>query len=169
MAPSARAPALRIGQAALAALRSAAAAAYPEECCGLVVGRRHPEATVTRLIAAANRHPRPRRNFTVDPARHFALLRELRAQGAAAGAALPAEELLGHYHSHPDADAVPSRHDLARADDPALLWLIIEARGGQAGTVTVWLPRVEGSSTVGFDPVLMEVMPDNAGGAAEIP
>jgi proteasome lid subunit RPN8/RPN11 len=116
---------LLIAETLLAELRAAARAALPEECCGLLLGRRDPVATVTRLVPARNVHAEPTRKFTLDPAAQFAVLKAERG-GAA-------DRLIGHYHSHPKGPAAPSPRDLAAADDPDLLWLVIDAAGGEIG------------------------------------
>ena len=112
-----------------------AKAAYPNECCGLLVGRRHPDGAtmVERAVASANvatgrRHDR----FEVDPRVRFAVIRELAGSSSA---------IVGHYHSHPDHPAEPSATDRAMAFEPDLVWLIVAVgreRSGEpprAGTV----------------------------------
>ncbi len=153
---------LVIGVAERDALMAAARASYPEECCGLLVGRRlstegagaAARGWVTRVIPATNQHPAPRRRFELDPSVHIALLKELRAAGTVGG-----EELLGHYHSHPDAAAAPSRQDLEQANDPTLIWIIIgPVRGGRTD-ITAWrvvagntgMPAFEGLPLIAGD------------------
>ncbi len=154
----ASAAALIIGGSLRTAMAAAARAAYPEECCGLLVGRYLPADgagtgarwQVTRVVPAANRHPQPRRHFEVDPVTHIALLRQLREREAAEG---EIEILLGHYHSHPEAAALPSASDLAQANDPTLIWVIIGPVQGGAPDVTAWrvIPRPAGPA--GFEPL----------------
>lgn len=100
------------------AIRKAAAAAYPDECCGLLVGEGDATVTVTGVVPMTNIAADPRRTFAVDPQAQFDLLRAVRGQ---------AQRVIGHYHSHPDGDAVPSAHDLAMAHDPSALWVIVAA------------------------------------------
>lgn len=120
---------LRIPAAVLADIARRAEAAAPDECCGLLVGRREADgAVVARAVAAANTADDPARRFEVDPARLLAAHREARAAGL---------EVLGPYHSHPDGAARPSATDLARARDaaqPGDVWLIVPVTGGRAGT-----------------------------------
>ena len=98
------------------AMLQAARNAVPEECCGLLVGQGN---RVTRLVPAANVHDTPRRFFTLDPAAQFATLRALRAADGE-------EEVLGHYHSHPNGPAEPSPRDLAEAPDAQAIWIVID-------------------------------------------
>ena len=85
--------------------------AYPQECCGAMLGVGAPEKTVTRLIRIDNaRSPE-------DSTRRF-LVTDLdyrRGEGEAAAAEL---DLVGFYHSHPDHPARPSQYDL----DHAMPW-----------------------------------------------
>ncbi|MFO1129167.1 MAG: M67 family metallopeptidase [Rhodospirillales bacterium] len=99
-------------------LQREAEAAYPEECCGLLVGQRRMDAIViTRAVASNNiavgrRHDR----FEVDPQVRFRLSREL---------AGTAQAIVGHYHSHPDHPPEPSATDRALAFEPDLVWVIV--------------------------------------------
>jgi proteasome lid subunit RPN8/RPN11 len=117
----------------LAEIGARAAQAWPDECCGLLVGRRVGDsALVGRAVAAANVAAEPARRFEVDPATLLATHRTARAAG---------EEILGPYHSHPDGPAQPSATDLARARDaagPGEVWLIVPVARGAAGTARAW-------------------------------
>ena len=57
----------------------------------------------------------PRTHFEIDPAAHFRLARSLRGTG---------REIVGCYHSHPDALAEPSATDRAGAAEEGFFWLI---------------------------------------------
>ena len=151
------APRLLIGAAILAEIAAAAVAAYPHECCGLLVG--HDDEAGWRVIRwqpAANVHPFPRRHFALDPAAHIALLRQLRAAGGA-------ERLLGHVHSHPDAPAEPSARDRALAHDRRMLWLIISATATQPGPITAWQPQPSNAELAEFRQVPLVIDNEMAG------
>ncbi len=97
------------------AIRAAAAAAIPHECCGLLEGVR--DGGLTRILAL-----HPARNlagaagrFEIAPADHIAAVRAARANGHA---------IVGCYHSHPGGRAEPSAADLAGAGEDDFLWLI---------------------------------------------
>lgn len=87
------------------------------ERCGLLLGR---DDQLLDFIPAANVHPQPERHFELDPAVLFATLRTERAGGLA---------VLGHYHSHPMGESVPSATDAAAASDDGRLWLIVAREG----------------------------------------
>lgn len=109
---------------AMAALVAACEAAYPEEACGLLVGRRRADGRVevARAVPSANLADEPRRRFEVDPALRLRLQREAR-RGR--------REIVGHFHSHPDGAPVPSETDLAEAWEPELVWLIAAVAAGR--------------------------------------
>lgn len=102
-----------------------AEAAYPEECCGLLVGVLNGRVyEVSRVVASPNIvEARALDRFEVDPQVRIDLMRELRHTD---------ESIIGHYHSHPDHGAVPSETDLAQAHEPELVWVITSVLAGQA-------------------------------------
>ena len=97
-----------------------ARAAYPRECCGLILGVKVLEPQIgvqghaLALHPARNLAQQPDR-FEIDPGDHFAALRVARATGQA---------VIGCYHSHPDSAARPSATDLASAHEDGFFWLI---------------------------------------------
>ncbi len=113
----------------------AAEAAYPRECCGLLVGKDTKDGfvTITKVVASNNVHPTGGNDrFEVDPRVRFDLMREL---GEIGDKPKSYERIIGHYHSHPNHSAEPSAHDLACAFEPALVWVIIGLNGGKVQTV----------------------------------
>ncbi len=120
---------VEITASALGAIRAAAGAAQPNECCGLLIGRRDSAiCRITRAVAAANVADDPARRFEVDPVVLLATHRLARDAG---------EAVIGPYHSHPGGAAEPSATDLARARDGAAagdVWVIV---GGGAMRATL--------------------------------
>jgi desampylase len=94
-------------------LVNAAAAADLLEACGLLIGQ---PGRIESAVPARNVAARPQIAFEIDPATLLRTHREVRATG---------QRVVGHYHSHPDGSAVPSRRDAARAVEDGQLWLII--------------------------------------------
>ena len=133
-------------------INDAAEAAYPEECCGLLAGRTaaNGDITVTRLgisnnVASGDRS----RRFEVDPKVRFDLMRALDD-----GDIDEAEEIIGHYHSHPNHPARPSEHDLEMAFEPDLIWLVVGVADGHANEVRAWKLAPGGAA---FEPVALTV------------
>jgi len=107
-----------------------AAAAQPDECCGILIGLgdRVDEAWRARNIAE-----RPATRFLIDPADHLAALKDARRRRL---------DVVGFYHSHPRSPAEPSPTDLADASYPDHLFLIVGNNAGRnAAAVDVRLYR----------------------------
>jgi proteasome lid subunit RPN8/RPN11 len=99
---------------------------YPDECCGALIGR---DRTVLEVVALPNvTDEGPRRRFRIQPADYLAAERRARELRG---------DLLGFYHSHPDAEARPSQYDLDHAW-PNLSYIITSVRDGAAANTTSW-------------------------------
>ena len=85
-----------------------------------------------------------RDRFEVDPQARFDLERQLRGG---------AEQVIGHYHSHPDHPAKPSATDLAKAYEPSLIWIIAGAQGGDATSLGAF--RLDGGD---FETLALEIL-----------
>lgn len=116
-----------------------AAAALPQEACGLLLG--HPgqitDARPTRNTAAT-----PATRFEIDPTQLLATHREARGLGL---------QVVGHYHSHPGGQPQPSKRDAARAVQNGQLWLIAAGT-----TLTAWHATQNGPLHGRFAPVTLE-------------
>lgn len=125
--------ALHLAAAALAEVRAHAVAAYPEECCGALLGRDVGACgigrVVTQAVPAENRWAGPREARFLIPAGD---VRALEAQAARRGLSL-----VGFYHSHPDGRTEPSKHDRAHAW-PWYSYLIVAVSAGGAGQARSW-------------------------------
>lgn len=97
-----------------------AAAAAPDECCGLLLG----DHRIAEARPAANVAPDPRHRFEIDPHALIAAHRAARTGGPA---------VLGYYHSHPGGPAMPSATDRAMASGDGRVWAIVGRDG-----VTFW-------------------------------
>lgn len=129
---------IRIASSLLDAIADRAAGAYPEECCGLLIGTIDPQGDVrvARLVASANVAEGDRRAaFEIDPQVHFDVIRALRDAPGERSGEPPGERIVGHYHSHPDHPALPSARDLERAWEPGLIWLIAAVPAGRPGEI----------------------------------
>ena len=117
----------------LAEIFEAAEVAYPEECCGLLVGLDDEGGLrVTRAEASPNVAEGDRRkSFLVDAKVQFDLMRGLR-QGP--------ERIIGNYHSHPDHGAVPSERDRLSVFYPEHVWLIVAVENGRAARAAAFRP-----------------------------
>src|SRR5512134_2612416 len=103
-------------------MRAHAAAAYPHECCGFLVGERSDgHAIVTDLVRASNaREDSPRNRYLIPPEEFARVLRDADRKGL---------DVLGFYHSHPDAPARPSEYDREHAW-PAYAYFVLAVAAG---------------------------------------
>ncbi len=119
------------------AIRAHGTEAYPNECCGALIGR---DGVVTATFALPNTTEEgPRRRFLVRPQDY----RQAEQRATELGG-----ELLGFYHSHPDHPARPSQYDLDHAW-PVFSYVIVAVRAGVPEDMTSWRLREDRSA---FDP-----------------
>lgn len=115
----------------LAAIEAHGARDYPDECCGVLLGRVDgASARVVSIVEAANvREDERRRRFLIDAKAY------LEAERAADAAGLT---LIGFYHSHPDHPARPSEFDREHAW-PNLHYIVLAVEGGRPREATSWV------------------------------
>ena len=106
----------------LAAIEEQAQAGYPEEACGVLLGRIcGAEREVTGAEASANlRRDRRCECFELDPGAIVAASSRARSEGL---------ELVGFWHSHPDRPAWPSAEDCAGTWDERSCLILAVAAG----------------------------------------
>jgi proteasome lid subunit RPN8/RPN11 len=106
-----------------------ATAAYPGECCGLMIGTFDgDDCCVVELRPSTNATPDPAKRYVIDPLTYLHADCDARQRGM---------EIVGIYHSHPDADPVPSRTDCDEGW-PGYVYLIAAVRGGQPDAMRAW-------------------------------
>ena len=93
-------------------------AAWPAECCGLLIGTSGhiAEAVPARNVAGVVAGKNPATAYVIDPGDHITVRREVRQRGLT---------VVGFYHSHPSSRAWPSPTDIAEANYPEALWVIV--------------------------------------------
>jgi proteasome lid subunit RPN8/RPN11 len=105
-------------------------AGYPEEACGLLLGRSAgglSEAVAVRRAVNLNR-ARARDRYELDPRDLLAAEREARERGL---------DVVGVWHSHPDHPAEPSATDLSAAWE-GWSYVIVPVLAGVAGDPRSW-------------------------------
>jgi proteasome lid subunit RPN8/RPN11 len=122
---------IQLAAAPLAAIRRHAAEAFPEECCGIMGGT---TANGVKRVEAVLPLPNGRTDSPGN--RYFAPAEAIRQ--AEAGLRARGLEVIGFYHSHPNAPAKPSAYDLEQATWPWLSYLIVSVEEGQAKGATSW-------------------------------
>jgi proteasome lid subunit RPN8/RPN11 len=136
---------LAVAAAVLDAIRGHAAASWPRECCGLLIGD---AGSIEGGWPARNLAGRAGR-FLVDPRDHLAAIRAARASG---------RTVVGAYHSHVSTPPLPSRRDFREAIGGGLVHVIVgplarrasrryrgrpglarrRRRGWEVGSITAW-------------------------------
>ena len=104
---------------------------YPEEVPGGLLGIVHDERTVEVVAAVpANnaRQDQRRRRYLIGPDDVLALERQASATGF---------QVVGYYHSHPDALPVPSEFDREHAW-PWYIYLIVSVVEGRSADTRAW-------------------------------
>jgi proteasome lid subunit RPN8/RPN11 len=109
-----------------------AAASYPEECCGFLIGHSgdSEETTVVeRVLSLDNERADSRHNrYLIHPETVLAAHKEARALGL---------DVMGYYHSHPDHPARPSEFDREHAW-PGLSYVIVSVEQGKVADTRSW-------------------------------
>ena len=135
---------------------------YPEECCGLLLGKFDRASSQKRLIElapvqnqwsnqeATSAELTKNRRYTIDPGDMLRVQKQAREKGLT---------IIGIYHSHPDHVAVPSECDRAQAW-PQYAYLIVSVQKGKAVDILNWAL----DSTHQFQPEAMQVTPSTATG-----
>lgn len=105
---------------------------YPDECCGLILGKLEADhsKTVGFILPVSNaRENKDKHNRFLITSEDF-----MRGEMFARKKQL---DVLGFYHSHPDHPAVPSDYDREHAW-PIYSYLIISVAHGKADSITSW-------------------------------
>lgn len=84
---------------------------WPDEICGLIGGKGHPE----QAYRITNTAETPRVRYLMQPEEQFRVMMEIEEQGW---------DLYGIYHSHPSSEAYPSQTDRSLAFYPDAVYLI---------------------------------------------
>ena len=126
-----------------------AAEAYPNECCGFLLGREENGSRVVVEVApiqnawqSMENNPyevRPedslKNRSLVDPKDYLRIDREARQKGL---------DIISFYHSHPDHPARPSEFDRKHAL-PFLIYVILAVEKGVPREMTAWLLSEDGA------------------------
>lgn len=138
-------------------IRTHAQQAYPAECCGFLLGRVDDDQQRTILgvepvpnyagDAGGGAAGDDLDRYRISPSDYLRVDRAARLKGW---------DILGCYHSHPDAPAAPSAIDLADAW-PWYLYVIVSVEAGHVTHLAGWTLEEPASSTPRFDAIELEV------------
>jgi proteasome lid subunit RPN8/RPN11 len=115
---------------------------YPYECCGFLLGKMNGKSKkVVQIFAVENaRDTQNRHNRYLIPPKDYMAVEELAKKDGL--------EILGFYHSHPDAEARPSQYDIDHSW-PWYSYIIVSIKQRQADGMTCWNLKEDRS---GFNP-----------------
>ncbi len=129
------------------AIRAHGAAEYPNECCGILLGKANgSNKEVQEVVPLKNLRLDPskaqeilpldspgreseRNRFLIDPLEQLKVEKGARSRGL---------DVLGYYHSHPDHPARPSEYDREHAW-PWYSYIIVSVEKGVARDMTSWV------------------------------
>lgn len=128
---------VEVTRGVMATLEEEARRTMPEECCGLLLGRKGDaferiEAVQPAVNVAQNR----RIHFEVDPVALLAAHKAERRGGA---------RVVGYYHSHPTGISVPSATDQEHSTGDSRICAIISA-----SEVAFWRDNANGFAALQF-------------------
>ncbi|MBI4832223.1 MAG: M67 family metallopeptidase [Candidatus Lindowbacteria bacterium] len=118
---------------------------YPEECCGILVGRDEDgkriitEAHRARNASEGRRHDR----YLVDEKKLIEVIKLVRGQSV---------DVVGFYHSHPDYPSHPSGYDTETAAWPGYSYLIVSIARDKVVSVQSWV-MPDGANTFTEEPI----------------
>lgn len=154
--------AIKLNTGQLESIHSHAEREYPNECCGMLLGRADGAAKEVseavplnnlRLDSARAQELLPledpgreseKNRFLIDPLEQLRVEREARKRGL---------DVVGYYHSHPDHPARPSNYDREHAW-PWYSYVILSVECGKAAEMTSWVLSEDRSQ---FDPELLKL------------
>jgi proteasome lid subunit RPN8/RPN11 len=135
---------MKIPKTLLAQIHTHLEAGYPNEACGVMLGK---DGNVTEVVPVAN--------VRVDSARNRYLMDPLASRDVELNADKRGLIVMGYYHSHPDVAARPSQFDLDNAAWPGISYLIVSVCKGKAVETNSWLLREDRSQ---FDQESIEML-----------
>jgi proteasome lid subunit RPN8/RPN11 len=108
---------------------------FPDECCGVMVGRIEGEGKlVTAAFAVENAYKGKQEDrYEIRPEDLLAADKKARAKGL---------DLIGIFHSHPDCDAYFSKTDLGNSC-PWYSFVVLSVKGGKFDHANSFLPNAD--------------------------
>jgi desampylase len=116
---------VRVRVRVLAEMEAHARAAWPTECCGLLLGAADEIVTSFR----ARNELDSATGYRIAPEDHFAAIRQARAVDLG---------VIGAYHSHPSSLPVPSSTDLSEAIPGSFLYVIVGRDPDGSSSTRAW-------------------------------
>ena len=122
---------IKIKQKHLALIESFGEEAYPNECCGFLLGiNSNSQREVQLTVPTANSREKEKKyhRFLITPEQYLETEKFARERNM---------QIVGFYHSHPNAEARPSVYDLEHAW-PWYCYIIISVYDSKTAEATAW-------------------------------
>jgi proteasome lid subunit RPN8/RPN11 len=116
---------IRVPQHVMDDIDAHAREAWPNECCGLLVGSAN---AIAASFRARNERSSPTR-YQIAAEDHFAAIRHARAREL---------KVIGAYHSHPSSSPVPSSTDVIESISGDFLYLIHGRESSSSSSIRAW-------------------------------
>lgn len=115
--------------------------AYPEECCGILVGRDEGNQRVITAAYRAENVSKERRHerYLIDEKKLIEVVKSTRGSPV---------DVVGFYHSHPDYPSRPSGYDIETAAWPGYSYVIVSVSKDRIVSFQSWVMPDEGDSFV---------------------
>ena len=160
---------LRIHYADYEALRTHGEETYPNECCGVLLGKNIPGEGndtaavnhVQQIVRAGNTRTDSAHNrYNIAPQELVKIQRQARGLGL---------DIVGFYHSHPDHPAQWSKTDFAEAHWLGCSYIITSVEQGKAALTNSFLLRgtTEEDKTFEDEPIQIDIAPNVAEAATQ--
>ena len=142
---------LIISKALYEQLRTHGEEIYPNECCGIMLGKADgDDLSVVELLRAGNTRTDSAHNrYHIAPIELVKAQREARAKGL---------DIVGFYHSHPDHPAQWSKTDFAEAHWFGCAYVITAVAHGKAAQTNSFLLTGTGEEDKAFAPQAVQVI-----------
>src|SRR3984885_2247732 len=159
---------LRIEYTDYEALRAHGEETYPNECCGVLLGKHTPGEehnpaainAVSQIVRADNTRTDSAHNrYNIAPRELVKIQRQARSLGL---------DIVGFYHSHPDHPAQWSKTDFAEAHWLGCSYIITSVEKGKAATTNSFLLSGAGEDDKKFEdePIQIDITTNLAATAA---
>jgi proteasome lid subunit RPN8/RPN11 len=104
---------------------------YPNECCGFLLGKTdngNKKVVKSKPVVNSREHKNQYNRYYIPPEEYMRIERQAKNENL---------EVIGFYHSHPDAEARPSKYDLDHSW-PFYSYIIVSVQKQKATNITSW-------------------------------
>jgi len=120
-------------------IRKHGEADYPNECCGFLLGKIENDLRIVskaRPVVNSREQENRYNRYYIPPEEYLRVERQAKEEDL---------QVLGIYHSHPDAEAQPSEYDLDHSW-PFYSYIIVSVKKKKANEMTSWKLRDDRSA-----------------------